>query len=48
MTNNTNFGYLGVTVTTALDAIPVKGATVTVSRFENSTDVPVKILTRVL
>lgn len=44
MTNNTNFGYLGVTVTTAIDAIPVESATVTVSRFENGTDVPIKIL----
>ncbi len=45
MTNNTNYGYLGVTVTTALDAIPIKGATVAVSRFEDGVDVPFKILT---
>lgn len=44
MTDNTNFGYLGVTVTTAIDAIPIEGATVTVSQFENGSEIPVKIL----
>ena len=45
MTNNTNYGYLGVTVTTALNSIPIKGATVAISRFEDGVDVPFKILT---
>lgn len=45
MTDNNNYGYLGVTVTTALDSIPIQGATVAISRFEDGADVPVKILT---
>lgn len=45
MNDNGNFGYLGVTVTTAIDAIPISGATVIVSRFTDGADEPVKILT---
>ncbi len=44
MTDNGNFGYLGVTVTTALNAIPIAGATVTVFRFLNGIEEVVKIL----
>ena len=45
MTNNGNFGYLGVTVTTAINAIPISGSTVTVSQISDGADKTVKILT---
>ena len=45
MTNNGNFGYLGVTVTTAIDAIPIRDSTVTISQLSDGVDKTVKILT---
>lgn len=45
MTDNGNFGYLSITVTTAADAIPISGATVSVWKMVNGAEENVKLLT---
>ncbi len=44
MDNNLNYGYLTVNVTTASDAIPISGATVTVSQLTDGKDTAFAIL----